>query len=61
MNVGVEVAKSTLAAFLTVVGFLHLYGWLRHRIVKGGGSRQARRRRDQAQNDPTRNVPIDPR
>ncbi len=61
MNLGVEVAKSTLAAFLTLGGLLHFFWWLRNRIAKGGGRRQARRRRVQAQNDPTRNVPIDPR
>jgi hypothetical protein len=62
MNQATAVLKAMLAAFLAVLGLWHLFGsafskWL----ADGGSRREMRRRRAQAQNDPSRNVPIDPR
>jgi hypothetical protein len=62
MSQGAALAKAALAAFLAVGGLWHLFGSaLSKWLADDGRSRQMRRRRAQAQDDPSQNVPIDPR
>jgi len=62
VNEVVAMGKAVLAAFLAALGFWHLFGpAVSKRLANDGHSHQRRRRRAEAQNDPMRNVRIDPR
>ena len=61
MNEVVAVGKAVLAAFLAALGFWHLFGPAIGKRLADGQSHQSRRNRPRAQNDPMRNVRIDPR
>jgi hypothetical protein len=62
MNQATAVLKAILAAFLAVGGLWHLFGPAFSRwLADDGRRREMRHRRAQAQNDPLRIVPIDPR
>ena len=62
MSQGAALAKSLVAAILAVGTLWHLFGKvLSNWMSDDASSRERRRRRAQAQNDPSRNVPIDPR
>jgi hypothetical protein len=61
MSKGAAELKAAFAAFLALGGLWHLFGpSLGKRLTNGGRDRRTRRRPTRAQNDPSRNVPIDP-
>jgi hypothetical protein len=60
MNQLLDGLKALLGGLLLVAGAWHLFG-LTAWLAKSSGSRHTRRRVTQSQNDPVRNVPIEPR